>query len=186
MRAGLPGSVVRATNQFVGHDFPEKRNRSRRCFGVTNNDDSTLVHDDPIDEPGVVGGTGTAPTPSFNVQLNPLISYFEKALGAVEELPPEIGDEAKGVHVGPEIVDNPCQLISLRWGVELNFIAHQVVKPPESPRGLQCEMVKVKFGCYLDCFNAHPEARRDPGPVTVELRKQHPALMASRQIVVNL
>ena len=75
--------------------------------GVAHHHRLALVDDDAVHDPGVVGGTGTAPAAGLDLQRRLCSSAISSIrFVPVEELTPEVGDQPEGVHVDLEVVDD--------------------------------------------------------------------------------
>ena len=80
---------------------------------VADHDRLSLVHDEVVHDAGVVGGVRPAPAPRLDLQRDPLVGDLEHPLRALEQLAPEVGDEAERVDVDLHVVDDPGKLIAL-------------------------------------------------------------------------
>ena len=131
-------------------------------------------------------GSRAAPATRLDVQLHPLVGEFQQPLCGLEQAPAEVRDEPERIDVGAERIDDVSQLIGLCGGVELRLVADEVVDPPMRLRKPGRERQEVEFGADLDGLDRHAESTRHPCPVTIELRQQQAALVASAQVVVDL
>ena len=116
-----------AAQQFVGDDIAEQR-QCAGLIGVAHHHRGPFTHELPVDEPRVVRGPRPHQHRALDLQLDPFVGDLHHAPRAVEEQPPEIGDQAEGVHIDVEFVGHHRKLVHLLDLVELDLIAHQVVE----------------------------------------------------------
>ena len=130
----------------------------------------------------VVGRTRTAPAPGLDLERHPFVGDLEQALGALEQLTAEVGDEAERVHVDLEIVDDASELVALLRRVELRLVAHHVVDRPVGDG----ERVQVEIGLDVDRRRGHAQPAGDLVAVAVEARQQQAVQLARGEVVVDL
>ena len=69
-------------------------------------------------------------TPTAGLALDGLgnIGKLEETGGARKQLSPEVGEQSKREHIESEFVHDLSQLLDLRWGLKLCFVAHEVIE----------------------------------------------------------
>lgn len=75
-----------------------------------------------------MGGPLSTPTPSLTLHRFRDVSKLEEPCSARKELTTKVGEQAKGEHINAEVIHRSGQLFDLFCGVELRFVAYEVVE----------------------------------------------------------
>lgn len=95
--------------------------------GVSYDDLLSGSGDVAVDDAGVELSFGSAPAQHFDLEAEGLVGEFEEALGGGEQDAAEVGGQAEGVDVDAVAVDEVGHLLDVADGVELDFVADDVV-----------------------------------------------------------
>src|ERR1035437_9541573 len=118
---GHPGHVVASTYNLILH-------RSELAGGdVPQRNLLTLDDHHAIYDPGVLGSPVTTPAQRLDLQRLDPVGQLDHPLGPGEQGSSEIGGDAEGVHIHTHLVHDAGELLDLNRGVELRFVADQVV-----------------------------------------------------------
>lgn len=127
VRRELAAPVVVATQQFVANNVTEQRFFSGGC-SVTNDNCLAFEDDFVVHQSRIVGGPRTTPATSLNLHFGALVGDFEHAAGSVKEQSAKVGDQAEGIYIDTEVINDRRQLVALLGGIELHLITHQEVE----------------------------------------------------------
>lgn len=173
-----------AAEKFIGNGVTEQRRV--RGNDIADHNRVTFVNDNAIHQPGIKRGPTSAPTSRFNVQLDTFVGELQQALRPGKEQTAKVRDEPEGVNVGVETVGDDCELVGLIDGVELTFVAHDVVEGTVVLHKPFCDALYVEVRCDLKRILGKAEAAGDPCAFAIELREQQAPLASLRKVVMNL
>lgn len=112
-------------------------------------------------------GAGAAPAQGLDLEDLDAVGEFDQALGAGEQLGPEVGRDAEGVDVEAEVVDDAGQLVDLVGREELRLVRDDVVHAAALGQLVDDVRVHVEVVGHLHGVGDEAEARggfpRRPG-----------------------